>query len=297
MIVDGSACMSDYRKDIADALKDIPASIPVELKIVSDATKTLCSNTHPSDSKFAAAISALQKFELVAGQDDSASLLEECQKTARIPGSAVLWIHGAQPVHRTGTLKQFLKRLSPANMTVYDFLVEAGPNEMLAGMNPNSGLIRIARSGPVHADLENLWTAWTAREKNNLSNSGDAIFVSPIGSFKTIPGIDELKEHLHVTDGSLAQLYASQQIASILGAFPGSSEEERAGLIAASYQIVSPVSSAVVADINPEARRSPQVATAVSPEADTWILLVIAGVVLASVLLLQERTRTRQRTA
>ncbi len=55
-------------------------------------------------------------------------------------------------------------------------------------------------------------------------------------------------------------------------------------------EIVRP--SAVVADIDPT--KEEKVATAVSPEADTWILLIIAAGMTAGMLVLQNRRTRRQ---
>jgi hypothetical protein len=304
IVVDGSRNMSSCINEVAEGLKRMPFPVPVELKIVGDETRTLFrGNVSAADGKFASALETMKRFELIAGQDDSPDLLTAISKADQIPGAAVLWIHGAQPVHRTGTLKQYLQKNS-AGCTLYDLQVEAGPVEVLSGLIPGPRLVRVPRMACLSADLSSFFDACrgepaSARDSNlpgkseltdltELTGQGGTDSLVSSHRFAIIPAQkDAAVSQLHECNGGLAQLYAYDQILRAAGYLGGEDNAGASGQLATSYHLVSPVSSAVVADL--DRPPSENVATAVAPEADFWILLIIAGAMIGSGIWLQRR--------
>ncbi|MBI2812510.1 MAG: hypothetical protein HYX67_17025, partial [Candidatus Melainabacteria bacterium] len=147
VIIDASGVMQPYVDEIIDGLKTIPANVPVQLTVVGDSTKSLLSQpTLSSDPSFAAALSTLKKLEFVAGQDDSKALLEAAKDNASHNLRAVLWIHAAQPIHdaKKEDLRSILKN-NKNHLVLYDFIVCAGPQEMLEGAIAGDSLVMVPR--------------------------------------------------------------------------------------------------------------------------------------------------------
>ncbi len=134
---------------------------------------------------------------------------------------------------------------------------------MLEGLSYGSSLIRVARYGSVDSDLQNLFKTWEDQENSKLAEY--ARF--PVDDAKSITAC-------YLTDASLAQINANQEILTQLE-IAKPAENDQAQLLARDYHLVSPISSAIVTEVPSYTEMT--VATAVSPEADTWLLLVVAG--------------------
>jgi hypothetical protein len=264
VIVDASAVMQPYIDQIVEGLKSIPADTSVQLTIVGDATQIICKlPTKASDQEFQMTLQSLKKFEFVAGQDDSNALLSTVKSASANPPSAVLWIHAAQPVHdaRKEELQKLLKA-ADHRVVLNNFTVCAGPQEMLEGLSTGPTLNMVARYGPIASDLRNFFKSW--QNENPITPEYSR---TPDGETITAGSL---------TDAGLAQLSAYQELLTEL---QQNKQTETAQTLAEDYHLVSPVSSAIVTDV-PGFDES-TVATAVSPEADTWLLFIIAGALIA----------------
>jgi len=280
IIIDGSKFMAADVDEIAKGLKALPASVPIELRLISDETKTLFSGTiGGSQTTFNEAIAALQNSEFVGGQDDSLALIYLARKAIADPGTAVLWIHGAQPVCKAK--KEDLQKLLKQDVEhplVYDFTVCAGPAEILNGIYPCSSFVRVTRTADISSDLQGLYRSW----KSPASADGEFSSI-PYREGEVVPG--------HETYPSLAQLYASNQIlqdVSRLDSIDQTVDQTQAAQLAQDYHLVTPVSSAVVTSTD-ALERDQKVATGVAPEADTWLLLIVAGGLIVACIRIQRR--------
>ncbi len=269
VIVDASAVMQPYVDEIIEGLKSIPATVPFQLTVVGDSTKSLLPQpTYSSDPSFDAALSSLKKFEFVAGQDDSKALLEAARDAASHNLRAVLWIHAAQPIHdaKKEDLRSILKN-NKNHLVLNDFTVCAGPQEILEGAIAGNSLVMVPRYQSVHVDLQNFFKSWKANPQTDNHQ------------FKRADNNDPLAAG-YMTDSSLAQLAAYRELLSDME--QGSSGEAPASALAARYHLVSPASSAIVTNVPFIDEHT--VATAVAPEADTWLLLIVAfGVISVGV--------------
>lgn len=274
VIIDASGVMQPYVDEIIEGLKSIPANIPVQLTVVGDSTKSLLTQpTYSSDPSFAAALSTLKKFEFVAGQDDSKVLLAAAKDNAAHNLRAVLWIHAAQPIHdaKKEDLRSILKN-NKNHFVLNDFTVCAGPQEMLEGAIASKSLVMVPRYQSVHADLHNFFKSWHANPQTDQRH------------FKRAENNDAIAAG-YMTDSSLAQVAAYQELLSDME--QGSSYEAPANFLAAKYHLVSPASSAIVTNVPIADQKT--VATAVAPEADTWLLLIVAFGVVSFVVYQQKR--------
>ncbi|HEY9719361.1 MAG TPA: VIT domain-containing protein [Trichormus sp.] len=280
IIVDGSKFMAAYATEIAKGLKSLSPSLSVELRLIGDETKTLFSGTIAgSESQFTEAMAVLQTSAFVGGQDDSLALVYLAKSAAADPATAVLWIHGAQPIAMAKKLdlQKVLKHASD-HALVYDFNVCAGPDEILNGIYPSTSFVRVSRADDISSDLERLYLSW------NRSPNGEPEFAS-------IPYLENGVVTGHQTDQSLAQLYASKLILADVDSLDSIEQvvdQSQATQLASDYHLVTPVSSAVVTSYDaPDGEQ--KVATGVAPEADTWLLLIVAGGVIFGCIRIQRR--------
>ncbi len=262
VIIDGSAVMQPYVYEIIEGLKSIPASVPVhQITVVGDKTESLIPQPMFSpDPAFASALNSLKKFEFVAGQDDSRAVLDAVNEDALHNLRAVLWIHAAQPIHeaKKEDLRKMLKH-NKNHFVLYDFTVCAGPQEMLEGMSANHSLLMVPRSQSVHSDLQDFFKSWKPDAQTNNDQ------------FRRVDNNDPIAS-AYMTNSSLAQVSAYRELLSDVE--QGSAYEDHANFLAKNYHLVSPTSSAIVTNVPVTEEKS--VGTAVAPEADTWLLLIVA---------------------
>ncbi|MCA9802640.1 MAG: hypothetical protein KC777_11785 [Cyanobacteria bacterium HKST-UBA02] len=268
VIVDGSRSMAEHARSIASGLARLPADIPHKIIFVRDGQIEVES----------ASDLAGESVVYAGGQDDSAALLKALE-TGK-PGSAILWIRGAQPICKTGSsaIRHALARYQ-GQPVVYDFVVAPGPTQLLEQLYVNGSYVRVARTGGIEGDLKNLFGSW----RQGTFQCGS----SPVSS---------LPENARVVEGdSIARLYGNSELLKEVGnCFPDGVPAECPGArtIAFKYRLVSPVSSAIVKTDYVEEKergkepRAVSVNTGVAPEADTWIMIVLA---LAAVLYFQRR--------
>ncbi len=275
IIIDGSENMRGTIEPVSKGLSNLPAGIPIELIFVGDETRVLCSgDTKSGDPQFEQALVQLPKLELIGGQDDSPALTKSLTDAAKAVDHSILWIHGSQPISEPG--QSVIRPLVEANrVLIYDFAVAAGPAQILNGVYTGPSFVRVTRAGSIEKDLSALGEAWSSDPTDVATASSgiaeDALaeysIEQPAPSGQPITGYE--------TDSSLAQLYANQKIVNDLN----KPVLEELTKVASDYHIVSPVSSAVVTE--DDSTEIKTVNTAVAPEADTWLLLiVVAGVVV-----------------
>ncbi len=310
VIVDGSAGMKESIKEIVAGLRELPASIFVDLIVQADQKQLLCTHKSSSEKEFAQALQALDSMPMPGGQSDTVTVTEALKKSQSGEDAAVLWVHAAQPLPASKDLiAPFLKS---ASLRLYDFPVTAAPNELLEGLYSPS-LVRVSRLESISADLKRLYASWVPNKEVNAEPEPEQQ-----DQFTALPECEApetFRDGSKQGPASLAQIYAYQRILNcIYGNAPGdqnarrdeiSSRDENvrpdqnarpaandaaadeAKELARDYHLVSPVSSAVVLNENPS--REEKVATAVSPEPETWLLLLIAFAFMAAIYLKQKK--------
>lgn len=151
VLVDGSAQMAKYRDQIAQSLEKIPTNVPVEVDFASDEIAALVGKSEAPNTRNA--IDALRKAPFVGGPDNGELLVQTWLKAAKAPGSAVLWIHGPQPlVH--GDLNDTLSAIEASPQSnLYDAEMIAGANKLLEKLSPAIPVVEMARSNDAGSDL------------------------------------------------------------------------------------------------------------------------------------------------
>ncbi|QDU69315.1 hypothetical protein [Engelhardtia mirabilis] len=281
VVVDGSATLAPFGTAIRDALVGLPSSIPLDVWFAGDRALRLGRE----------GLGALGQAERFVGGQDSAPALEAALDALPLdePG-AVLWIHGPQAVLLTGTagiVQNFERRQRPLRLVTLS--TSSYPNELAHGLYGASSIAKLGvfETVPRFGDLEqDLWSALDRLRGEPYWQAERLRLTQP--------------EHLLAQPGSshVTRLWAAEEIER-LARSSDAHERERAVELAASHQLVTSVSGAVVletaaqyeaADLEPVSADSvPTV-----PEPGEWALIALAVLVVGGVLL---RERPRQRIA
>ena len=147
---------------------------------------------------------------------------------------------------------------------LYDLQVATGPNEFLAGLEPNANFISVPRLGTVSDDIAQLVASWSASPSSNRRFD---VWKATESDGK--PNLNGQK--LVGQFPAIAELYGYQRLLDSYA----STNQAPALVLAEKYHLVSPVSSAVVHDETPKAILAP--AADVAAEKNPLSLLAAAN--------------------
>jgi hypothetical protein len=92
VVVDGSAAVGPYAKQLAEALRALPPNIPAEFVLASAEEQPLTERRN-----LAAALADLPNAKFIGGQDNLKAIVKAAERAGDTKGGAVLWVHGPQP--------------------------------------------------------------------------------------------------------------------------------------------------------------------------------------------------------
>jgi len=267
----------DAAASLIAAMEKIPRNLKVGAVIASEPIAQV--DLAPwSDRQKEDIVKLVRSASFVGGQDNTPALVEALKRLESEPDAALVWIHGPQPVRFSGTaghLEQATARLTRLpNVWLYG--IEPGPNELLPDAPWAWGAHALPHTGKVDADVAAFF------EKNLVANSNlsihrvfDPAIVGPVSG----------SDHI-------ARLWANERVASLMRT-DATGNRKTATELATRYQLVTPVSGAVVLETNAqyeENRLTPADHGAVPtiPEPEEWVLIILSF--LALIWLLRRRT-------
>jgi hypothetical protein len=272
--------MHNYLPAIAGAVTAFPEGIEFALLVADDGIAKGPRNViKGSREVYRRAAEVLRRLKTTGGQDNVDALVRAWDMAAENPAGVIVWVHGPQPIllDNVERLKQRVER-RPLAPIIYEIQTQTGPNRIAESLDGFAAVKSVPRLGDLGDDLKRLIESWNGAGKClALTREG------PDGDLPTasIPG--------NHTSFHLARLWAFDEIRRLISA----RNRERAMELAARYQLVTPVSGAVVletraqyqaAGLRPvEAQSVPSV-----PEPSTGVLLLAGGILLA---LLKRRRR------
>lgn len=272
IVVDGSVRVSNHIGGLIAALDAIPDGRRIGLVLAGD-TPVIVPVAPWARAQADAFRSALQTAGYSGGADNTDAIVAALKAMEAIPGGRILWVHGPQPVAFASSRPRLeqatsrLGRLAPLSL----YAVEPGPNQLL-----NDGpWAWSAQTVPVVAGIEKDLTQYLGRE---LGGAERPVIVRIAGSevaTEAASGWSDLprgSEHI-------ARLWARDAIIASALAKPAGDRTDAVKL-AADYQLVTPVSGAVVlenARQYQEAGLTPVAAGTVPtvPEPHEWALLIL----------------------
>ncbi|HET6976521.1 MAG TPA: hypothetical protein VFI24_09385 [Pyrinomonadaceae bacterium] len=269
VVVDTSEPMRSAAADIQSAIKTLPLDFDVKLVLTE------------SDGNGAESLPAIERGEIssrldvttfAGGTDNAPALRKAWDLAAETPGNnAIVWIHHPQRllIDSVDTLKQRWEN-RPYGPTLYSVRTASDTDEIERQLDRIDEMKSVARTSDLATDLKNLFARLTGSEKT----------LAFVRSSKKIDD-QSVREKAIMTSDHLARLWANDEVARILAPRDSSLEDEAIAL-AAQYQLVTPVSGAVVLETDQQYRANdlkPVNAGTVPtiPEPEMVALLIIAG--------------------
>ena len=234
--LDASLAAADARAPLLRALERAPASLELALLVGEEQPRLALAPARFDGERRAAALAELEALEFVGGRDSLHLLESAWELAAQHPGSAVLWVHGPQPFSLSSPdgLAQRFER-DPERVRVYDFAVGRGTQALSAELASARALQRAPWRGDLGDSLLALLESWVG-ERTQLVARRDRVRRSELEALEHGP--PQRSTHL-------ARLWAQ---GFVLDHAAQTDTRTRAigASLAASYQLVTPLSGAVV---------------------------------------------------
>jgi hypothetical protein len=271
-VLDGSIGMSDYAAPLAEALARLPERGEFAIVAASDEVIELEPMQPASAANLRDAAKQVRDFSFTGGQNNWPALARAWDLASQQPDSAIVWIHEPAPLRFDGgasLLQRWHRR--PGGPRLFDVQTRKGTNSIGEEIGAVSAVKTIARLGGLGPELTRMFEHWrngdqrfaVTREKLLARN-----FTAPA----------EAKE----TSAHLARLWAFSEVTRLAG-IPSSSDQ--ATQLAATYQLVTPLTGAVVLETAAQYERAglepvKAGATPTVPEPEEWALMITVTLVL-----------------
>jgi hypothetical protein len=267
IVLDGSASLRKLRRQLAETLSTIAPGVELAIMFAGDAEPQVF---HHDRADVAATRKFLEGLIFEGGRDNAKALTAAWAWATEVPGSAVVWVHGPQPVAApdlTMPFEQLHERRRPA-VTLYDLQVTPGSNAISRKLEGLVAMQAVPRAGRPVDDLQHLLAQWQAGAKQ--------VTVSRTRQAATPMSNDSL------TSPHLTRLWAAAQVDQ-LAVDPA--QRDAAIALASTYQLVTPVSGAVVLETQQQydaAGLEPVTPGSVPtiPEPETWLMIIVTLIVL-----------------
>jgi hypothetical protein len=268
LVVDGSESMRAHLDDVAEALRDLPNGMFLSMVVADDgAREVLTRATNPTT-----VAEALRRLRLNGGHDNVEALVRAWDLAGT--DGVVLWIHAAQPI-LLSNLESLQQRVfwksslgAEASRRIHDLQVAPGPNRVVEKLDAAwASFATVAKSGNPADDLRGLFSRWSARRTFEWSRER-------IPSAEGLASSEKNSKHL-------ARLWAFDKTKVLILA----KQTGEAIRIAGTYQLVTPVTGAVVLESKQQFDQAGLTAVdshtvPTVPEPATWLLAALGVVAL-----------------
>jgi len=236
LVVDTSASMAEWQNQIKSALSVLPSDMDVQL-VRADADWL-----HESDLEVVVTggnsqVLFLSETTFAGGADNAPALTQAWDLATETPGNnAIVWIHNPQRT-TLASVQPLLNRMKGRfyGPSLYSVQTSAGSDEIVKQLDGINEVKSVVRLGSLRMDLERLF--------QQLSGQVPTLeFVRSVKHPQADPNLDGVE-----TSNHLAQLWANDEVARILGA-RDESLKEAATLLALRYKLVTPTSGAIIMD-------------------------------------------------
>lgn len=280
MVVDGSQSMRQYVDRLSAVITQLPGNLDVSIIVAADEPVELSGDGQGLADK-------LREFDFDGGIDNTEALEKAWSIAAEATDAAVLWIHGTQPVilDSVSALRQNWRRRADGPM-IYDFPLDNRVNRIAEALDDVTQFKLLARVGGLKQDLTYQMQLWSG-ERQQLIAVREV--VSP--ESEKIAG-EKTSDHL-------VRLWANDRIRALISE-GGSENTAQAIKIAARYQLVTPVSGAVVLETQQQYDENglqpvPEGTVPTIPEPETWLLIISTLMLLSWVVYRRRQTNLDQR--
>lgn len=232
VVLDQSESLKSESKEIEKALSKIPQHIKPKVFLVSEQNPELIEN-HKSGLTWKEAKDAFKTTAFVGGQDNRPILRETLEVAAEEPDSAILWIHGVQP------LTQKLADSAPLDLvhsvSLYDIQIGSGSNAVLQSIQSEDVSRQIRYKNLEDGSITNRLTTLVSKWQN-----GDKQLIVERTLSANRPQITVVTDR--TTSEQVSCLWANDEVSRLIAA----DQEGAAIALAAKYRLVSSITGAVV---------------------------------------------------
>jgi vault protein inter-alpha-trypsin-like protein len=271
LVVDTSEGMEDAVDDLQIALRSIPSGFDVKLILATanEMDDVTASGLEEISSKLSSAT-------FKGGADNTPALLKAWDLASEKPGNNVIvWVHGPQlmqlaPVEH---LRQRWER-HPYGPELYSIRTGIGSDEVEKRLDGISEVKSVARMDHVQKDIETLFKQLTGQSRRMM-----------VGRLSKKVAEAGYPDWATETSDHLARLWANDEVTRILNA-RDEKLNEAAIMLASQYQLVTPVTGAVVLENAQQYSASgltpvdPGTVPTI-PEPEIVVLLAVVAVLLA----------------
>jgi hypothetical protein len=284
LVVDTSAAMSDWVSQVIQAMRSQSPDLDLKLVLADAVGKHEIVRTNLSDGPLSV-VSRLSAARFEGGADNLPALVQAWDLAAAKPGNnAIVWVHSPQllELQPVEELRQRWER-RPYGPTLYSVQITSGSDQIEKKLDGIDEVKSVARTSALEADLHILFARLTGKVKT----------YEWVRSSKKFEAQLDLRNAGQTSD-HLARLWANDEVTRILAA-RDESLNDAATKLAVRYQLVTPVSGAVVLETAEQYRAAglqPVDAGSVPtiPEPEMVILLAVAGLFLSWLVYRKYRT-------
>jgi hypothetical protein len=273
-VVDTSIGLRPHVPEISAALRTLPQNIEVKLLLADgNAVYEEGTSQHAITGSVQSISRQLERLSFEGGADNVPALIRAWDLASEKPGGVIVWVHSPQPLllYPVEELRQRWER-RPEGATLYALQTGNGADRVEKELDGIGAVEEVARMDGLQADLERLFSQLAG-------NSKLIEFVRT--SEKSLPPRDA--PNVKETSAHLVRLWANDEVNRII-ANREKDASEKAIQLAAQYQVVTPVSGAVVLETAEQYARNglqPVDAGTVPtiPEPETVLLLAVVAAI------------------
>ncbi len=229
VVVDGSQAVNESIGEVRKGLQSLPSNVPASLIIASQEQPKLMDATTLTDG-----LKNISSVKFVGGQDNLQAVVKAAEIAGETNGGAVLWIHGPQPV-----LNKEIYIMAPytATPSFYEMSLGTGETDTFEFFKNHSEIgpfNQVPRNTGAADDLAHFFARW---------KPGSSDYVVTYQETTEKPNCKILKDRQGL---ELLALHANEQCANLI-------TNRKIGLaakLAVSYGLVTPVSCALISEIN-----------------------------------------------
>ncbi|MGE0128743.1 MAG: VIT domain-containing protein [Blastocatellales bacterium] len=273
-VIDGSAAMSAHAASIADTLAKMPERGEFALLVASDEVAELAPMQHASQSNAAKAADSLKRFDFRGGQDNLPAITRAWEIASQNPDSVIVWIH--EPVAvlfgSTDELRQRWER-RPSGAHLFDLQTRRGANLITENLRGLAAVNTITRMGGAPQELQRMFSRWSGGSQQFMVTRAKL----PRGQQVATGSSKETSKHL-------ARLWAFGEVTNLMQ-LGGDKNSEAAMKLASNYQLVTPLTGAVVLETAEQYSRAglepvKPGTTPTIPEPEEWLLMLTVLLIL-----------------
>ncbi|HNB22739.1 MAG TPA: hypothetical protein PKZ32_09985 [Candidatus Melainabacteria bacterium] len=225
VVLDGSSALAGQSKEIITALRSVPKGVLTSVMVASEEQKKILEPLEVESG-----IKVISEMKFAGGQDNLQAVVKASELAGESANGAVLWIHGPQPAFNREIYIMSQYSNVPA---FYEYSIDSGETDTLeffknhAEIGPFS---QIPKSGAMGKDIANFVSRW----RSDRTNYAVALAETTEKPTCRMATDKEAMELLALRANAYCEQLLSERRAA------------RAATIAATYGLVTPVSSAII---------------------------------------------------